>query len=300
MILRKTGWALEYLALRLLAAAAAPLPARALPRIACLLARFIFDVLRIRRGVVLDNLSHAFPEMDEAELLDLARRTYVQICLTLLEFFRLPRLTPAELRERVELVNAEEALAMRDSGRGALLATGHFGNWEYLGAAMNAYGFPTSFLIKTQSNPWVDRVQNEIRAKGGMGVIRQQQVRRLMEVLRAGEYIGILPDQNAGGSGVFIDFFGRKASAARGLAYLARRYRCPIVPMVMVRRGDGRFQAVFGETIHPDPERDEESVIRELTQEFASVLENFIRANPDHYFWVHRRWKTRPPGEGDS
>lgn len=298
---KKAGWAAEYLLLRTVAVLTSAVPERRIPGVARAMGGFVYHVLRIRRSVVVDNLTHAFgDQMDAAAIADIARRTYTQIATTFIEFFRLPRLGEEGLRARVRLCNADEVRAIRDSGQCALLTTGHFGNWEYLGASMNAYGFPTSFLVKTQSNPWVDRVQNGIRASGGMGVIRQNQVRRLMEVLRKGEYLGILPDQNAGGEGIFIDFMGRRASASRGLAFLAWKYNCPIVPAVAVRQPDGTHLAVFKPAIWPRPEWDEETAVREMTQAFAAILEEFIREYPDHYFWVHRRWKTRPPQERES
>lgn len=297
---KRIAWALEYALLRCVAAASLLVPESRIPAAGRALGGFVYHVLRIRRAVVMENLGHSFgAEMDRREIARIARRTYTQIATSFLEFFRLPSLDHQALRGRVRLQGAGEAMALLESGRGALMATGHFGNWEYLGASLNAYGFKTSFLVKSQSNPWVDRMQNGIRARGGMGVIRQDQVRRLMEVLRRGEYIGILPDQNAGGDGVFVDFMGRKASAARGLAFLAWKYDCPIVPAVAVRQPDGTHLATFKPAIRPDPAWDETTAVREMTQAFHSTLEEFIRENPDHYFWVHRRWKTRPPEESE-
>jgi len=261
---------------------------------------FIYYCVPVRKAIVLDHLEQAFPEKSVSEIKKIARGTYQNLGMNVLEHLCIPTLSDEEIRCIVDLADEEILVQALERNRGVIIVGGHFGNWEYLGASINAYGFPTSFLVKTQSNPWVDRVQNGIRASGGMGVIRQNQVRRLMEVLRKGEYIGILPDQNAGGEGIFIDFMGRKASASRGLAFLAWKYNCPIVPAVAVRKPDGTHLAVFKPAIWPRPEWDEETAVRELTQAFASILEEFIREYPDHYFWVHRRWKTRPPQEKES
>jgi len=295
---KRLRWSVEYAALGVVRGAARLLPRPWLSAAGRGLGRFAGQVLGLRRAVVLENLGHAFPELDDRQLRELAGRVYAQLGMSLVEFLRLGDLSPADLRECVRIEDEGRLDALRAAGRGALLTTGHFGNWEYLGAALAANGYPVSFLVKDQSNARVDRAQNEIRRRAGMGVIRQSALGQIVKAVRGGEFVGILPDQNAGGDGVFVDFMGRPASAARGLAWLAWRLDCPIVPVAIIRRPEGDHRAVFRDPIEPDPGAEEEAEVRRLTEAHTRALEAFVRAHPDHYFWVHRRWKTRPPQEG--
>ncbi len=298
---KKMRWALEYTLLCLVFAVANLLPESWLEALGRGLGRFVFRHVGVRRQVVLDNLAHAFPERDVLSLWDLAERIFGNLGMNLFAFFALGRLTPARIRARVRLENTDYLDGLREAGQGALLMTGHFGHWELLGAAVSAYGYPTKYLVRTQSNPWADRLQNKIRERAGLGVIRTDvSVRQLVRQVRDGGYVGVLPDANAGDDGVFVDFLGRTASTPRGLAYFAFKLKCPIIPVFLVRLDDGTHVARFRDPIHADPAWDEETAVRELTRVYTDVLSDVVRAHPDHYFWIHRRWKTRPPGEADG
>lgn len=295
---KKILWALEYAFLCLVFALASILPERWLETLGRGLGRFVFRHVGARRQVVLDNLEHAFPERDVLSLWDLAERIYANLGVNIFAFFALARFTPARIRARVRLENTDYLDGLRDAGEGALLMTGHFGHWELLGAAVSAYGYPTKYLVRTQSNPWADRLQNKIRNRAGLGVIRADaSVRQLVRHVREGGYVGVLPDANAGDDGVFVDFLGRQASTPRGLAYFAFKLKCPIVPVFLVRQADGTHVARFHDPILADPDWDEPTAILQLTRAYTDVLADMVRAHPDHYFWIHRRWKTRPPGE---
>ena len=299
MSLKKIKWALEYGLLCATFAVVRLMPEHRVEAAGRALGAFVFRHGGFRRAVVLDNLAHAFPELETADREDLAERVYRHLGATLFGFFSMARATPERVRARVRLENTAALDALRDAGRGALLMTGHFGNWELLGAAVSANGYPTRYLVRTQSNPWVDALQNRIRARAGLGVIRADasSVRQLVRHVRDGGFVGVLPDVNAGDDGVFVDFFGRQASTPRGLAHFAVKLKCPVIPVFLVRQEDGTHVARFHEPLHPDPDLAPDEAVRVLTQAFTDVLARTIRAHPDHYFWVHRRWKTRPPQE---
>lgn len=294
---KRPRWLLEYAALYALFLASRATPRRWLIALGRAAGLFAYRVLGIRRGVTLANLAAAFGgERDRRELDRLAARVYSNLGATLMEFAKLHDATPASIRALVDLEGREHLEACLRRGGGAILTTGHFGNWELLGAALTAYGFRTGYLIKDQSNPWVHRLQNEIRRRAGIGVIRQGAAARgILYALRRREFVGILGDQDAGNSGVFLPFLGRPASVARGVAYFAWRAGCPVVFAHILRGADGRHRAVFGAPIVADPAWDEETAVRELTRAHTERLDALVRAHPEHYFWVHRRWKTRPP-----
>lgn len=193
----------------------------------------------------------------------------------------------------------EHLASCRAAGSGALLVSGHYGNWELMGASVTARGYPVKFLIKTQSNPWVDRLQNETRAAAGLGVIRPGlALREMVHVLRRGEFIGLLGDQDAGRDGLFVDFLGRPASVFRGPAYLAYRLGCPIIFGHINRLPNGQHRVTFEPPLFADPDWDEPTAIARLTEAHVRTLERVIRSAPEHYWWLHRRWKTRPPAPG--
>jgi KDO2-lipid IV(A) lauroyltransferase len=293
---KRFRWWLEYGLLYALFMVSRIMPRPVLFAWGRLLGRVAFHILRIRRGVALDNLRAAFgSEMTEREIHSLAARFYANLGLTLMEFFTLYDLSRQQILQKVTVEGIEHLEACRRQGRGALLLSGHLGNWELAGAAMSARGYPVSYLIKSQSNPYVDRMQNEIRRRAGVGVIRQgASVRQLVYALRRHEIVGILGDQDGGNQGLFIDFLGRPASVFRGPAYMAYRTGCPVIPGGIVREEKGKHRVILTPPIDIDPSWDEETAVAELSRAHTQRLADLIRKYPDQYFWVHRRWKTQP------
>ncbi len=289
---------LEYLGLYLVYLMGRFLPRRLFVKVGEIVGRFVFDVLRVRRRVALDNLRFVFgEERSERELVDIARRSYAQLGGTLLEFASLSRMGRKELLEEVSIEGLEHLdQALSGSGRGVILVTGHYGNWELFGAAFVARGYPTTFLVKEQSNPLASKMQNRLRAMGGIEIVKQGPLvaRGVLRALRNGHLVGILPDQDAGRHGVFVDFMGRPASTFKGPAFFAWKANVPIIQGYVRRLPDGRHVGQILPPIHPDPDASEEEEVRRLTQQYTNDLETWVRAHPENYYWVHRRWKTRP------
>lgn len=299
--IKRVRWALEYAALAAVFTLVRILPERWWRSMGRGLGGWIHDRTGFRRAVVRENMAHAFPERDEANRSALARAFYVRLGETMLEFFALGGWNGRDILRRVDHEGLEHLESLRSEGRGAILTTGHFGNWELLGSSVAALGFPIRVVARTQSNPWVDAMQNRVRERAGMRVIKADtSVRQVIRSVRGGEFVAMLPDVNAGDDGVFVEFLGRQASTPRGVAYFAWKLGCPLVPSVIVARGDGTHAARFLEPIEPDTSLDEETAVRTLTQALADRLAEQIRLHPDHYFWVHRRWKTRPPATGGT
>jgi len=182
-----------------------------------------------------------------------------------------------------------------DAGRGMILVSGHFGSWELNGAAIGLMGIPVTVVGRRQSNEYVDRYVTEVRRGFGMKMISHGvSIRHLVKALKVGEAVGLISDQDAGKKGVFVTFFGRKASAPSGAAQLALKYHAPIVVSMTKRISPGRYKSIIREVaVYPDDS------IESVTQRYTTVMEDIIRENPEQYFWMHRRWKTRPPGGAD-
>lgn len=288
---------LEYAGLYTVFLLSRVLPRRAFIRVGSWVGRFAFDVLRVRRAVTLANLRFVFGhERADGELVRLGRRSYEQLGGSLLEFSSLYSMDEHELRRVVRIDGLEHMDAALRGGRGAMLVTGHFGNWELFGAAFVSRGYPTTFLVKEQSNPLASRMQNLLRARGGIEVIHQgpQVAREVLRALRRGRLVGILPDQDARRHGVFVEFLGRPASTYKGPAFFAYRANVPIIAGYIRRNPDGTHIGQVLPPIYPDPSRDQEQEVARLTQAYVRDMERWVRAHPEHYFWVHRRWKTQP------
>jgi Kdo2-lipid IVA lauroyltransferase/acyltransferase len=291
---------LDFGLLCLLYGLARPLPLPWLRAFGRGLGSFVWHLVRFRRDVVLDNLQHAFAsEKTAVEINDLGRSFYRNLGMTLMEFLAFPRFGRRHLQEMVTLEGLEHLREITEMGRGGLLVSGHFGNWELFAARVASDGVPLSFIVKPQSNEDVDKIQNRIRHQAGIGTIRSgASIKQMVKALRNQELVAMLADQDAGADGVFADFMGRRASVFRGPAYFAWKMNIPILPAFIFRQPDGNHVGRFLPLVHSDPAWTEEEALQHLTRAHVQLLEAAVREAPDQYFWIHRRWKTRSPEDG--
>jgi KDO2-lipid IV(A) lauroyltransferase len=291
---------LEYVALRAVMGGAGLLPRPLMGRAGDLAGDFVYHVLRTRRTVVEENLAATLGQtLDRSGVNRIARNVYRHLGRTLFEYGRFGDLSAGGLPEWLEVCGFENLAAAHRRGRGVVVVTGHFGNWELLGAIVAQHRLPIHFLAKEQRNPYVDRYMDRARSRHlGVGVLNPgMELRRIFRCLRRGELIGMLFDQDAGADGIFLDVLGRVASVQPGAAVFSYRTGAPIVPCGVFRLPDGRHRASFEPAFDPDPGAPYEDEIRRLTALCEASLERYIYLHPEQYYWVHRRWKTRPPGE---
>jgi len=262
---------------------------------------FVFSVLRVRRRVVLDNLARAFPEKSKRELLEIARRTYQNFSKMVFEYIRFPLLDEETVSSLCTVEGIEHLDWAFERGRGAVLVSGHFGNWELMAAAVAKMGYPIYSVVGYQHNRLVDEMMNRYRRMVGNRVIHTGvAVRGVMKALKNKGFVALLSDQDAGREGVFVDFFGRKSSTHQGPAVFVLKTGAPILFGSAIRLPRGRHRFVcerlcFDHLKGVTPEN-----IWEVTQAYTTLLELAIRDHPDHWFWMHRRWKTHPPEEKGS
>lgn len=257
----------------------------------------VFDVVRIRRRVTLENLERAFGDgMTARERVKTGRRSYVNFAKSMVELVSLRRLNAEKLRELVRIHGRENMDAALDEGRGVIVVTGHFGSWELLGASGAAQGIPVDFIVGEQSNTLVDDYVNSLRSSAGIGLIpKGMSIRGVFNSLKKNRAIAILSDQDARKAGIFVDFFGIQSSTFPGASQFVFKTGCPMVFCSIIRRGDETHDAWFKPAMHADRETGAEEEILRLTAAFTKDLEDAIRKTPDHYFWAHKRWKTSPP-----
>ena len=199
------------------------------------------------------------------------------------------------MRSRVRFKEYEEVRDVIAEGKGLVMVTGHLGNWELGGAALAARGFPVAAVTARQRNPFFNRYIKGTRQRLGLEVVfRSEGIRPLTQALHSGKVLGLVADQNAQGGSVFVDFFGVPAATAKGPAVLALRSGAPIYLAACVREpGENDEYRGLVERI-PILEGDTPA---QLVQRYTTLFESWVREYPDQYFWHHRRWKTRPPGE---
>ncbi len=256
-----------------------------------------FHLLKRRRRIAIENLTLALgPAPGGLPAETVARRAFEQLGRSFLEFLAIPAHRREDLRARIEFVGFEPFQEWGRAGRGAVALTGHFGNWELLGMFGGMELAPVKYLLPRQTNPASDEYLNEIRRRAGVEpIVIGHGMRAGLRALKEGAFLGMLPDQDARRAGIHVPFFGRLASTHTGPARLAIAANAPIGVAVIERSGRGRFRARVLRVLVPNRSAEEEAEVRRLTAEITEALEEAIRGRPDHWYWIHRRWKTPPP-----
>ncbi len=212
----------------------------------------------------------------------------------------MPQYSAKRASEFIRYDGLENYLRARDKGRGVLVLTGHLGAWELSSFYHSLMGYPMGMVIRRLDNPLVDRFVNRIRCLHGNRVIHKDDFARgLIASMRAGETVGILMDTNmTPPQGVFVPFFGVEACTASGMARVAARTGAAVVPgFLLWEEAEQKYVLRFGEEVPVTATDDAEQDAVTNTAAFTAVIEAYIRQYPDQWLWMHRRWKTRPPGE---
>jgi KDO2-lipid IV(A) lauroyltransferase len=246
------------------------------------------------------NLELALPELPLGDRQRILRGVYRSLGWQLAEFCRMPRYTPEKTRDWIRYEGLEHFLTAEARGSGVLVLTGHLGAWELSSFYHSMMGHPMGMVIRRLDNRLLDRFVNGIRCLHGNRVLHKDDFARgLVTAMRAGGTVGILMDTNmTPPQGEFVEFFGRLACTASGLARVALKTGGAIVPGFLVwEPAEQKYVLHFGHEIAVSRSGEMERDVLELTQQCTSVLEKWIRRYPDQWLWIHRRWKTRPPGE---
>ena len=263
------------------------------------LGRIAFFVDARHRNISLTNLEAAFPDLSAPERWTIARKAFENLGKTFLEIPGLARQKPEDIQRRVRYTGPtrQEWIRVQQEG-GALLLTGHIGNWELMALGFGWRGEANlAFVARALDNPYFDRWMNRLRRRSGNRVIpKKGALRGIRGALREGLFVGLLMDQGTTGrDAVFVDFFGHLAGSNVALAFLAGRFGVPIYPVHVIRDASGT-----GHNVHIGPEVPlvrtgrKKNDILENTQRIQKALEEIIRQHPEQWFWMHRRWKGSP------
>ena len=254
------------------------------------------------RRIARINLRIAFPEMGEREKARTIFLCYKRMGTMAAEFVHIPRIDRAYLEKHIRIEGAEHLpAAAEERGLGALLLTGHFGNWELASHAFGMAVAPVAFIVRPLKDRILDRIVTERREwSGNRAIVKFDSAKEVMRTIRGKTSVGILIDQNVDiHKGVLVDLFTKKAYTTDGIARLALALRTRIHSVFLVRDPARKFHHILriGPALPADPGAPREEEVLRLTRRCNEELEVAIRRDPAQWFWLHRRWKTRPPGE---
>lgn len=254
---------------------------------------FLGNVLRLRRVEVEETLARALPELTPEERRRVRATMYRNLGRNLGEGVSLAFGRGEVLLDRTRFVDEERLREAHERGKGVLILTAHTGNWELAAARVASLGYPFTIIAKEFRGSLANEYVSRMRERYGIRVLPARRAyRTCLKALRNNEVIGFMLDQNmTREEGVFVDFFGRPACTSPGLAYLAAQSGAPVVP-AFARRVEGGLEMCVQPVLDPPPNRSPEE-IREATRVYTAEVEKFVRAHPDQWIWIHRRWRTR-------
>lgn len=252
------------------------------------------------RCVGLRNLSIAFPNKTEQEKKKILREVYKNLGRQMAEFCLLPRYSLKNVDKIAVYDGFENFAAAEARGKGVLFITAHFGGWEIGSFVHSLHGHPLNIVIRPLDNPYLNAMVDRYRTRHGNSTFPKQDFARgLLSSLKRGETVGILMDTNmTPPQGSFVDFFGVPACTATGLARVALHTDAAVVPGFTIwDKVAGRYRIRFDPAIKLVSTGDDEADALANTAAFTKVIESYVARYPEQWLWVHRRWKTRPPGE---
>ena len=277
---------------------------RFLSRIVCLLPRRFCDCLGRALALVLwpflparrKRLAVSQVAMclgtDERESERIAKESALRFGPMLFEVLRFPVIV-RNMADYVEIEGREHLEGVLAQGKGAVIATGHAGNWELMGGALSQAGFPIIGVAMRQRDAAMDRFINEYRRLVGMHIIYKNDVREMFRMMKEGWIVGLLADQDTSRhDGIVLDFFGKPTNCVPGPAAMARSAGLGVIPGYITRKEDGTHKIILYAPVEVPHTKDKRADIRTAEQAVNRVLEQHIREHPEEWFWLHDRWKS--------
>jgi KDO2-lipid IV(A) lauroyltransferase len=295
--MNRTRMVMEATLFRTLAGAAERLPRPGLLAMGTLAGRIACFVDRRHRAIALGNLHRALGDrLSDRQIRRISLRCWEhfgRITMDALAFRRLAREGPRGRIVHEGLDHLRQAYAL---GRGVLEFSGHYGHWELAALLQARMGHPVALVARPLDNPRLETLLRDLRqATGNVVIYKRRAVRDVLSVLRKGLGVAILIDQDARNAGVFVPFFGRPASTTPALALLAARTGAPVLPVHCTPEGRDGYRIVYQPPVPFEHTGDRERDLTRMTARYTEILEGWVRAKPEYWLWMHRRWKTRPP-----
>jgi len=282
-------------AVRLLGVLVRLMSRRQARRVACLLGDFVHYVVGLRRELVYTNIGISFPEKSPAEIRSISTSVYRNMAVTLIEVLRFPLIRNRE--DVAALVDMDVDVSefkrkTRNGQTGAVMVSGHFGNWELMALAFGIMVKPVTMIVKHLTNDLVDRKMNELRTLRGNSVVYDNlALRKGLKVLSDGGVLAILADQSDPSATYFGEFLGRRATMFNGAAFFALKAQVPLFVGMCRSISDGKYKIEMLEINTSDLTFCKEDIVI-LSSRYTRVLEEYIQRWPEEWFWLHNRWKN--------
>lgn len=246
---------------------------------------------QVKRG--LHNLMIGL-SIDEKEADAILGRLFQNLGRSVMETLYMPNLTPEFIKEHIEMRGLEHLDAAMAEDKGVVILTAHVGNWEWMGAALAAHGYPSTTIVKKQPNAQFTRLLNEYREMVGLEVFARggSEMRGAAQAMKAKKLLGFLADQDGWYTGLPVMFLGQDSSAVTGPASFAKKFKAPVVPVFASRKENGHIVHILPALHYKDTGDVEKDMFR-LTEETVKITEAFIREHPDEWLWFQHRWNTK-------
>jgi len=284
-----------YLGFETLRSLTLALPLRAARRLGRGVGLLTWALLRTQRRLAAEHLRFALESsVPAAQRRRIVRGIFCNLGQNAVEWLRLSRMSLTEIQGLVSGDGVEHLRSALAAGNGAIVITAHFGNWELIPLYLRSLGFEGGVLARRLRYPEYESFLISMRGEKGVPTYVRGSVKEVAKVLRANQLIGMLPDQDIDSlDGVFVNFFGHPAYTPVGPAALSVMTGAPIVPCFILREGE-RFRFIVEPPLHAPRGAERAQAMTQLTQAWSDVVETYIRKHPDHWVWMHRRWKTQP------
>jgi KDO2-lipid IV(A) lauroyltransferase len=264
------------------------------------LAKVFTFVIPIRRKLLHENLTIAFPNSTKIERQEIILKMWEHLFLMGIEVALAGRkIRDLNWRKHIRFFGVNPLMSALNQNRPVIIVTGHFGNFEIGGFTLGVLTYPSHTVARTLDNPYLNAFIKKFRESTGQFIIpKSGGSDGIINVLEQNGLLALLVDQSAGPKGCIVDFFGKPASTFKAIGLLALKYNAPIVICYSLRRqnDDGNFEPLQFDihiTSVLDPANLPQNIknVKDVTQWFTKKLEEGIKKNPEQYWWIHRRWK---------
>ena len=247
-----------------------------------------------QRELACEHLRCSLMLSDERRVRTIAKQCFQHLGKTVVEFMRFPRLDKQQIQRYITFEGVEHVERALAQGKGAIILTGHFGNWELLAASISAMVAPLTPIVRELRSPRLNALVSRYRERAGYATIdRDTGIRHALRCLKRNELLGIVADVDTAVSGVFVDFFGRRAYTPYSPVAIALKTGAAILPSFIIRQPDGSHRAIIEPPLVLKRTNVKEKDLVINTQRFTKIIESYIRQYPAQWIWMHRRWKTQ-------
>lgn len=294
---RKLRRDLLYISARIAAFPLYLLPLRIGVELGAFFGKIAYYILPRERKKALAHLRLAFRgEKSEREIASIAGKLFSNLGRNALEWINYKKLSKNWFINNIRAEGRENIDRAHTRGKGVIFLISHFGNWEFMGFYLAQTGYAGPSIAKKFYIEGFDKLLVKMRRDMGVGVVyREDSPKEILRTIKNNGYVGILADQDIRDvEGVFVDFFGKPAYTATGPVKLVRRTGAALIPVFLVREGNLKYTFIAEKEIEFESSGDDDKDLIRDTQEWTKLIESYIRRYPDHWVWMHRRWKTRP------